>query len=97
MDKQSVDTVQRMDVVIQKCRSKCIAHMAVHNYSSNKLELRNGRNEAIELKIMEILLISMISSFLFAIERIASRGRSRTKDVDIRWARSNRIAIRAPN
>ena len=51
--------------------------MAPNNYSSNKLELRNDRNEAIELEIMEILLISMILSFSFAIDIIARRGRTR--------------------
>ena len=60
MEKQSVDAVQRIDVVIRKPWSKCIAHIQVNNYSANKLELRNGRNEAIELEIMDILLFFMI-------------------------------------
>ena len=77
MDTQSVDAVQRMGVVMRNPRSKCIALTALNNYSWNKLKLRNDRNEAIELEIMENLLISMILSFSFTIDRIARRSRTR--------------------
>ena len=76
METQSVDAVQWTDVVIQNSRSKCIAFMALNNHSWNKFELRNDRNEAIELEIMEIVLISMISSFSYAIDGIARRSRT---------------------